>query len=60
MNTIPLVTLEEILEKIREDAKKLEEAHDPHYIRFIGTGMNMAVSRIYSRIYELMDEEGEE
>lgn len=60
MNSIPLVTLEEILEEIKEDAGKLEEAQNPQYIQFVGTGMNMAVSKIYSMIWELMDEEEEE
>ena len=60
MNTVPLVRLEEVLQDIQEKAKGLKEDERGGFRIFLGDGMLMATSRIYSLIYELMDEEEEE
>ena len=60
MNTVPLVKLEEVLQDIQEKAKGLKEDERGGFRIFLGDGMLMATSSIYSLIYELMDEEEEE
>ena len=60
MNTVPLGRLEEVLQDIQEKAKGLKDDERGRYRMFLGDGMLMATSRIYSLIYELMDEEEEE
>ena len=60
MNTVPLVRLEKVLQDIEEKAKSLKSDRGTAYRVFLGDGMLMATSRIYSLIWELMDEEEEE